>query len=137
MTFDLSVVMGHELIHAFDDQGEFPSQSAMNPVSFHFNMSVCIGREYDKNGNLNQWWQNATIDRFKKATECVVTQYSDYKVEKAPVNGRQTLGENIADNGGLKASFYAYRKSKTADAPLPGLNMTSDQLFFISFAQVR
>ncbi|OXA61237.1 endothelin-converting enzyme homolog isoform X2 [Folsomia candida] len=110
----IGVVMGHELTHAFDDQG----------------------REYDKEGNLHQWWQNATIDRFKKATECVINQYSSFKVEGEFVNGKQTLGENIADNGGLKAAFHAYRNSKIKDLPLPGLNITHDQLFFISFAQV-
>jgi membrane metallo-endopeptidase-like protein 1 len=99
-------------------------------------MKCLSGREYDKDGNLHQWWKNATIERFKKATECIVKQYSSYKVEGESVNGRQTLGENIADNGGLKASFHAYQRSRSSDLPLPGLNITNDQLFFISFAQV-
>lgn len=98
------------------------------------------GREYDKTGNLRMWWRNATIEKFKNETECIVSQYNNYKIEGERVNGRQTLGENIADNGGLKAAFHAYQTAKvgdTMDLPLPGLNnITSDQLFFISFAQV-
>ena len=97
---------------------------------------LLVGREYDKTGNLNQWWQNATIDRFKTQTECVVKQYSAFKIEGETVNGNTTIGENIADNGGLKASFHAYRKFNSVDRPIPGLNLTHDQIFFLSFAQV-
>ncbi|ODM96996.1 Endothelin-converting enzyme 1 [Orchesella cincta] len=114
----IGVVFAHELTHAFDDQG----------------------REYDKFGNLRMWWRNETISRFKNQTECIVSQYSGYKIDGERVNGRQTLGENIADNGGLKAAFHAYQSARhgdLTDLPLPGLNnITSDQLFFISFAQV-
>ncbi|XP_076293708.1 M13 family metallopeptidase neprilysin 3 isoform X1 [Lasioglossum baleicum] len=113
----IGVVMGHELTHAFDDQG----------------------REYDLNGNLNQWWNNATIDRFKNRTECIVDQYNSYEIHGRHVNGRQTLGENIADNGGLKAAYHAYvtmPKTYEDQMPLPGLNLTHRQLFFLNFAQV-
>ncbi|XP_066598593.1 endothelin-converting enzyme homolog isoform X2 [Prorops nasuta] len=113
----MGVVMGHELTHAFDDQG----------------------REYDLHGNLHQWWNNATIDRFKNRTECFVEQYGSYEIEGRRVNGRQTLGENIADNGGLKAAYHAYLttpKSHEDQLPLPGLNLTHRQLFFLNFAQV-
>ncbi|CAH0403542.1 unnamed protein product [Chilo suppressalis] len=113
----MGVVMGHELTHAFDDQG----------------------REYDRFGNLNQWWNNATIARFKKRAECIQKQYSDYAMEGQHLNGKQTLGENIADNGGLKASFHAYvdySKMARVNFTLPGLNYNHRQLFFISFAQV-
>ncbi|XP_076628032.1 M13 family metallopeptidase neprilysin 3 isoform X3 [Colletes latitarsis] len=113
----IGVVMGHELTHAFDDQG----------------------REYDLHGNLNQWWNNATIDRFKNRTECFVEQYNSFEVHGRHVNGRQTLGENIADNGGLKAAYHAYvtkPKSYKDQLPLPGLNLTHRQLFFLNFAQV-
>ncbi|KAL4712581.1 hypothetical protein ACJJTC_007597 [Scirpophaga incertulas] len=67
----MGVVMGHELTHAFDDQG----------------------REYDKYGNLHQWWNNATIERFKKRTECMQKQYSKYEVDGQHLNGKQTLGK--------------------------------------------
>ncbi|XP_073958609.1 M13 family metallopeptidase neprilysin 3 isoform X1 [Choristoneura fumiferana] len=114
----MGVVMGHELTHAFDDQG----------------------REYDRFGNLNQWWNNATISRFKKRAECIQKQYSDYTMEGQHLNGKQTLGENIADNGGLKASFHAYvdysRTEAKENVTLPGLKYNHRQLFFISFAQV-
>ncbi|XP_054008312.1 endothelin-converting enzyme homolog isoform X1 [Hylaeus anthracinus] len=113
----IGVVMGHELTHAFDDQG----------------------REYDLHGNLNQWWNNATIERFKNRTECFVEQYNSFEIHGRHVNGRQTLGENIADNGGLEAAYHAYLttpKSYKDQLPLPGLNLTHRQLFFLNFAQV-
>lgn len=113
----IGVVMGHELTHAFDDQG----------------------REYDLHGNLHQWWNDATIERFKNRTECFVEQYNQYQVQGRNINGRQTLGENIADNGGLKAAYHAYLsmpKSYKDQLPLPGLNLTHRQLFFLNFAQV-
>uniref|UniRef100_A0A1B6E866 Endothelin-converting enzyme 1 n=1 Tax=Clastoptera arizonana TaxID=38151 RepID=A0A1B6E866_9HEMI len=113
----MGVVMGHELTHAFDDQG----------------------REYDKYGNLHQWWNNKTIEKFTNQTECVVKQYSKYEINGKHLNGKQTLGENIADNGGLKAAYRAYidwTKTHDKELPLPALNLTHKQLFFLSFAQV-
>ncbi|XP_026317208.1 endothelin-converting enzyme homolog isoform X2 [Hyposmocoma kahamanoa] len=113
----MGVVMGHELTHAFDDQG----------------------REYDRYGNLNQWWNNETVSRFKKRAECIQKQYTAYNEEGQHLNGKQTLGENIADNGGLKASFHAYldySRQAEVNHTLPGLKYNHRQLFFISFAQV-
>lgn len=65
------------------------------------------GREYDKDGNLRPWWQNSSVDAFKNRTECMVDQYSQYTINGEHINGKQTLGENIADNGGLKAAYHA------------------------------
>lgn len=136
-----------------------------------------IGREFDMYGNLHQWWNNATTDRFKNRTECFVEQYNQYQVHGRNINGRQTLGkniyylifllytyvhiyiyfffwrrnirvlkidcnagENIADNGGLKAAYHAYismPKYYKDLLQLPGVNMTQNQLFFLNFAQVR
>ncbi|TKS80520.1 Endothelin-converting enzyme 2 [Collichthys lucidus] len=113
----IGVVMGHELTHAFDDQG----------------------REYDKEGNLRPWWQNSSVEAFRQRTECMVDQYSRYLVNGEQVNGKQTLGENIADNGGLKAAYHAYRswvKKSGEEKRLPAVNLTNDQLFFVGFAQV-
>ncbi|KZS20196.1 Endothelin-converting enzyme 1 [Daphnia magna] len=113
----MGVVMGHELTHAFDDQG----------------------REFDRNGDLAPWWNNATIERFQKRTECLVQQYSSYTINGQPLNGKQTLGENIADNGGLKAAYHAFDNwagSSDDELVLPGLNLTRNQLFFLAFAQV-
>lgn len=64
------------------------------------------GREYDKEGNLRPWWQNSSVEAFRQRTECMVDQYSHYLVNGEHVNGKQTLGENIADNGGLKAAYH-------------------------------
>lgn len=63
------------------------------------------GREYDKDGNLRPWWQNSSVEAFKSRTECMVDQYSQYTINGEHINGKQTLGENIADNGGLKAAY--------------------------------
>lgn len=65
------------------------------------------GRQFDKDGNMMQWWNNATIRAFRERTQCIIDQYSRYKLDEIDlfVNGRMTQGENIADNGGLKQSF--------------------------------
>ncbi|XP_048397949.1 endothelin-converting enzyme 2-like isoform X2 [Stegostoma tigrinum] len=113
----IGVVMGHELTHAFDDQG----------------------REYDKDGNLQPWWQNSSVETFKNKTECMVNQYNQYSVNGEHINGKQTLGENIADNGGLKAAYHAYKtwvKQNGEEKLLPAVDLTNHQLFFVGFAQV-
>nr|ABO33468.1 endothelin converting enzyme-1 [Xenopus laevis] len=113
----IGVVIGHELTHAFDDQG----------------------REYDKDGNLRPWWKNASVEAFKRQTECITEQYGNYTVNGEAVNGKQTLGENIADNGGLKAAYRAYKnwvRKNGAEKLLPSLGLSNDQLFFVGFAQV-
>ncbi|KAK2526710.1 Ece1 [Columba livia] len=113
----IGVVVGHELTHAFDDQG----------------------REYDKDGNLRPWWKNSSVEAFKRQTECMVEQYGNYTVNGEAINGKHTLGENIADNGGLKAAYRAYQnwlKKNGAEETLPTLGLTNHQLFFVGFAQV-
>ena len=87
------MVMGHELSHAFDDQG----------------------RQYDAQGNMANWWQNGTLDAYKAKIECFKEEYGNFSVYGEHVNGQQTLGENIADNGGLKAAFRAYRELEEGD----------------------
>lgn len=81
----IGVVIGHEITHGFDDKG----------------------RQFDKEGNMMQWWNNKTIRTFRERTQCIIDQYSRYKVEEVGmyINGRMTQGENIADNGGLKQAF--------------------------------
>ncbi|XP_020294644.1 membrane metallo-endopeptidase-like 1 isoform X2 [Pseudomyrmex gracilis] len=115
----IGVVIGHEITHGFDDRG----------------------RQYDKHGNMMQWWNNATIKAFRERAQCIVNQYSKYKLEEVNqfVDGRMTEGENIADNGGLKQSFRAYKKwvSDHGKEPLlPGIKLTHDQLFFLNYAQI-
>ncbi|ELU15652.1 hypothetical protein CAPTEDRAFT_149014 [Capitella teleta] len=113
----MGVVMGHELTHGFDDQG----------------------REYDKHGILRPWWNERSIREFKKRAKCMAEQYSTYSLNGDNVRGNQTLGENIADNGGLKAAYNAYNawvKENGEEVPLPGVDLTHRQLFFMGFAQV-
>lgn len=79
------MVIGHEITHGFDDKG----------------------RQFDKDGNMMQWWNNSTVRAFRDRAQCIVDQYSRYKLQEVNlyINGRMTQGENIADNGGLKQSF--------------------------------
>ncbi|XKL65520.1 hypothetical protein PGB90_008940 [Kerria lacca] len=115
----IGVVIGHEMTHGFDDKG----------------------RQFDKNGNMKEWWNNVTISCFKKQIQCIIDQYSSYKIEEIGMNlnGLITQGENIADNGGLKQAFRAYQKyvKRYGEEPLlPGLNLTHEQLFFLNYAQI-
>lgn len=116
-------VAGHELSHAFDNSG----------------------RHYDERGQYTDWWTNHTVDEFTKRAECFVNQYSNFSIEGSNgqplhVNGRLTLGENIADAGGIAAAFTAWKQSKQSpsDENLPGLDhFTHDQLFFIFYANCK
>uniref|UniRef100_UPI00358E4DAF endothelin-converting enzyme 1-like n=1 Tax=Myxine glutinosa TaxID=7769 RepID=UPI00358E4DAF len=114
----LGTVMAREIIHIFDDEG----------------------RKYNVHGNLNSsWWTRDSIENFEKLSGCFSDQYGKYKVGDENVNGRQTLGENIADNGGVRTSFRAYENYlKEIDAEenrLPIANLTNQQLFFVAYAQ--
>lgn len=116
----IGAAIGHEITHGFDDSG----------------------RLFDKDGvffseNEAGLWTSETSHKFKEKSKCMIDQYSSYFVKsiKKNLNGEQTLGENIADNGGIKESFRAYRKwvAKNGEEPLlPGLSYTQDQLFFMS-----
>lgn len=120
----IGVVIGHELTHGFDDKG----------------------RLFDRDGNLQRWWSDSSINGFHKRAKCLITQYGNYTVSEVgiPVDGENTQGENIADNGGIKQSFRAYTQwlSNHQDAEslrnelMPGINATHTQLFFLNFAQV-
>ncbi|KAL1883086.1 hypothetical protein VTK73DRAFT_10012 [Phialemonium thermophilum] len=112
-------VAGHELSHAFDNNG----------------------RHYDVRGNLTDWWTNSTVQAFNTRTDCFVQEYSKF-IATGPngtvlhINGRQTLGENIADAGGLTAAFNVWkrRQEESPDLDLPGLQFfTQEQLFYISY----
>ncbi|XP_057695822.1 endothelin-converting enzyme-like 1 isoform X2 [Corythoichthys intestinalis] len=112
----IGAIIGHELTHGYDDWGG----------------------QYDRHGNLQQWWTEDSYRKFQKKTECIVKLYDNFTVYNQRVNGRLTLGENIADMGGLKLSYYAYQKwvrEHGPERPLPGLKYTHEQLFFIAFAQ--
>lgn len=113
-------VAGHELSHAFDS----------------------TGRHYDQTGKFEDWWTNETISAFKTKTDCFVEQYGNFSVpgpdgKPLHVNGRLTLGENIADAGGLSASFQAWKRraGEKPNMDLPGLeHFTQDQLYFVSYS---
>ncbi|XP_078665100.1 neprilysin-like [Branchiostoma floridae x Branchiostoma belcheri] len=117
----IGAVIGHEITHGFDDSG----------------------RQFDKNGNLEQWWNQDITDSFKEKAQCMIDQYSNYVDPetgdlKLNVSGRLTAGENIADNGGLKQTFRGYKKWAAANGPepmLPGLSLTPEQLLFVNFGQ--
>ncbi|KAG8434193.1 hypothetical protein GDO86_012533 [Hymenochirus boettgeri] len=116
----IGMVIGHEITHGFDDNG----------------------RNFDKDGNMFDWWSNFSAMHFKEQSRCMVYQYGNYTWELAGgqnVSGIITLGENIADNGGVRQAYKAYLKwvEKHGKEPkLPGLDLTHKQLFFLNFAQV-
>jgi len=110
----IGAVIGHEISHSFDN----------------------MGAEFDADGALRNWWTKADMDHFKAATDVLVKQYDAYEpLPGLHLNGKQVLGENIADVAGLTAAHIAYRKSLGGkEAPvLEGL--TGDQRFFIAFGQ--
>lgn len=111
----MGVVVGHELTHGFDDQGA----------------------QYDALGNLVNWWEPDTEQQFKRRTQCVIDQYSNYEVSGGiKVNGANTVGENIADIGGVKLAFAAYRQlSSSAMTAIVADGFTEDQQFFLGFGQ--
>jgi endothelin-converting enzyme/putative endopeptidase len=107
------LVMGHELTHGFDDQG----------------------RQYDGDGNLREWWTPQVATAYKERAACVANQYDQYiATGDVHVNGKLTLGENIADIGGLKLAFRALR----ADGQVPqgSSKFTPEQQLFLAFGQV-
>ncbi|XP_071557180.1 neprilysin-4 isoform X1 [Temnothorax nylanderi] len=120
----IGVVIGHEITHGFDDKG----------------------RLFDKDGNLHRWWKDEAIDGFHRRAQCLIDQYARYTVTEVgmQIDGVNTQGENIADNGGIKQAFrsslQAYerwlRLNEREDETLPGMNATGKQLFFLNFAQV-
>uniref|UniRef100_A0A8C6SUU6 Membrane metallo-endopeptidase-like 1 n=1 Tax=Neogobius melanostomus TaxID=47308 RepID=A0A8C6SUU6_9GOBI len=116
----IGMVIGHEITHGFDDNG----------------------RNFDKDGNMLNWWSNYSAEHFKDQSQCMVQQYGNFIWKLAGgqnVSGISTLGENIADNGGVRQAYKAYLKwvETAGEEPrLPGLDMDHKQLFFLNFAQV-
>ena len=106
----IGVVIGHEITHGFDDQGKKWKENRIN--NWELIKTFCPGRLYDENGNLRDWWQEATKKEYLRRAKCIVDQYSNFFVEQAGLNikGKQTQGENIADNGGIKIAYEAYCK---------------------------
>jgi len=115
----IGVVIGHEMTHGFDDQGS----------------------QYDAHGNLKNWWTPADKAAFDQRTGCEVKEYGNFEpVPGQQLNGKLTLGENTADNGGLRLAYRALQSVLASEGPgaetkkIDGY--TPDQRFFISFAQV-
>jgi len=113
----IGVVIGHELTHGFDDQGS----------------------KYSGDGNLKNWWTEADRQEFDKRTTCVADEYGSFiAVDDVHLNGRLTLGENTADNGGIHIALMALHKAAAKDASINQTKegFTAEQRFFIGFAQV-
>jgi putative endopeptidase len=111
----IGAVIGHEMTHGFDDQG-------------------C---QYDKDGNLKNWWTPTDEKRFKEKTTVLVNQYNAYTVlDTVHVNGELTLGENIADLGGISIAYDAFKRTAQGKANEKIDGFTADQRFFFGWAQV-
>jgi len=111
----IGAVIGHEMTHGFDDEG----------------------RQYDADGTLRDWWTKDDADKFKTRADQVVAQYNGFTVlDTLHVNGRLTLGENLADLGGLNVAYAAFKKTKEGQSHKKIGGFTPDQRFFLSWAQV-
>jgi len=109
----IGVVIGHEMTHGFDDQG----------------------RQFDKDGNLTDWWAPGDADRFKERAQVMVDFFNNIEVLPGlHANGELTLGENLADHGGLNVAYLAFQNA-TKDAPLGVVDgFTPEQRFFLAYA---
>lgn len=109
----IGVVIGHEITHGFDDQG----------------------RKYDKDGNLNDWWTVEDGQRFDKRAAVLANEYDQFVVlDSVHANGQLTMGENIADLGGLNISLQAFHNGSDQKQPIDGF--TPDQRFFLAYAHL-
>ena len=111
----IGVVIGHEMTHGFDDQG----------------------RLFDKEGNMNSWWNDADDQAFKAKADVLSKQYDEIEVlPGVHANGALSLGENIADQGGVSVAYTAFRNSLGGKEPAPIDGFTADQRFFLGYASV-
>jgi len=111
----IGAVIGHEMTHGFDDQG----------------------RRYDGDGTLRDWWTKEDADKFKVRADQVVAQFNAFTVlDTIHVNGKLTLGENLADLGGINIAYEAFKKTKEGQSNTKIDGFTPDQRFFLSWAQV-
>jgi endothelin-converting enzyme/putative endopeptidase len=111
---DAGGVIGHELTHGFDDEG----------------------RQFDAMGNLNDWWTEKDGKAFEERSQCVVDEYNQFTAtDDVKVNGKLTLGENVADIGGLRLAFMAYMSSLNGKTGPKADGMSADQRFFVSYGQ--
>ena len=110
----IGVVIGHEMTHGFDDQG----------------------RKYDEKGNLNDWWCAEDTVKFKERTQKLVKLFNEFELRGNHINGELTLGENIADLGGLNIAWDAYQMTEEAKANKSIDGLTPAQRFFISYGTI-
>lgn len=111
----IGVVIGHEMTHGFDDQG----------------------RKYDKDGNLNDWWTEADAEKFSEKTVKLANQYDNYTMlDSLHVDGQLTMGENIADLGGLNIAYDALQMAYNGQQPADLDGYTADQRFFLGYGQI-
>jgi putative endopeptidase len=111
----ISAVIGHELTHGFDDEG----------------------RQYGADGNLQDWWTVADASKFNERANQVAEQYNAFTVnDTIHVNGKLTLGENLADLGGLNIAYEAFKKTAEGKTGQKIDGFTPDQRFFLSWAQI-
>lgn len=111
----IGAVIGHEMTHGFDDQGS----------------------QYDAEGNLTEWWTKEDRERFMQKAQVVVDQYNQFKVlDSLNVNGQLTLGENIADLGGITLAYEAFKMTDQGKSDKKINGLTPDQRFFMSWANV-
>jgi endothelin-converting enzyme len=111
----IGAVIGHEMTHGFDDQG----------------------RKSDGDGNLRDWWTESDAEQFKERSQYLVDQFDQYvAIDTSRVNGKLTLGENIADLGGLTIAYYAYKMSLNGKESPVIDGWTGEQRFFMGWAQM-
>lgn len=111
----IGMVIGHELTHAFDDQGA----------------------QFDKDGNVKNWWTAEDYEKFKAKTQLVVDRYSSYTVlDDLHLKGALTLGENTADNGGISIAYAAFKLTEQGQSTTKINGHTPDQRFFMSIARI-
>ena len=111
----IGAVIGHELTHGFDDQG----------------------RQFDAQGNLRDWWTEADAKAFEQRVQCLVDEYSSFTaVGDVKLNGKLTLGENTADNGGMRIALMALMDTLGKKSPVKRDGFTAQQRFFLGWAQV-
>jgi endothelin-converting enzyme/putative endopeptidase len=111
----IGAVVGHELTHGFDDQG----------------------RKYDAQGNLRDWWTKEDVAEFEKRAQCLIDEYTSFEtVPGVHLNGKLTLGENTADNGGVRLAFMALMDSLDGKKPQLIDGFTPEQRLFLGFGQI-
>jgi len=111
----IGAVVGHELTHGFDDEG----------------------RQFDAKGNLRDWWTEADAKAFDERAQCLINQYSGYTaIDDVKLNGKLTLGENTADNGGLRLAYMALMEKLRGKEPSPKDGFTAAQRFFLGWGQI-